>query len=134
MFRALEPEIGAQINDDAAGIEQRHGVFGGDAVRQREKHHVGLLRQQLGVRLGEAERLRFRMAGEFRENLRQRLPGVLARGHGHQFRVRMVQQQPDEFLAGVTGRADDGNFFRFHFRFSGHFNSHICNCFPDGFP
>ena len=46
-FRALEPEIRAQINDDAAGIEQRHGVFGGDAVRQREKNHVGLLREQL---------------------------------------------------------------------------------------
>ena len=56
-FRALEPEIRAEINDDAAGVQQRHGVFGGDAVRQRQKHHVGLLRQQLGLRLGEAERL-----------------------------------------------------------------------------
>ena len=54
------------------------------------------------------------MAGEFREHLRQRLPGVLARGDGHQFRVRMVQQQADEFFAGITRRADDGNFFRFH--------------------
>jgi hypothetical protein len=26
----------------------------------------------------------------------------------------MVQQQPDEFLAGVTGRADDGDFLCFH--------------------
>jgi hypothetical protein len=57
-----------------------------------------------------------RVAGEFGEHLRERLPGVLARGDGHQFRVRMVQQQPDEFLAGVTGRADDGDFFRFHFQ------------------
>jgi hypothetical protein len=29
--------------------------------------------------------------------------------------MRMVQQQFDKLLAGVTGRADNGNFFRFHF-------------------
>jgi hypothetical protein len=55
------------------------------------------------------------MAGEFWENLRQRLAGILARGDGNQFRVRMVQQQPDQFFAGITGRADDGDFFSFHF-------------------
>ena len=58
--------------------------------------------------------LDLRMAGELREDLRQRLPGVLARGDGDQFRVRMVQQQPDEFFAGVTGRADDGDFLHSH--------------------
>jgi len=36
------------------------------------------------------------------------------RSDRHQFRVRMVQQQPDEFLAGVSRSADDGDFFRFH--------------------
>jgi hypothetical protein len=56
------------------------------------------------------------VAGEFGEHLRQRLPGVLARGDGHQFRVRMVQEQLHQNFAGVTGRADDGNFFRFHFQ------------------
>jgi hypothetical protein len=29
----------------------------------------------------------------------------------------MMQQQPDEFFAGVTGGADNGDFFRFHFQF-----------------
>jgi hypothetical protein len=56
------------------------------------------------------------MARKFGEHLRERLPGVLARGHGRQFHVGMVQQQPDEFLAGVTGRADDGDSLRFHFK------------------
>ena len=56
------------------------------------------------------------MAGEFGKHLRERLPGVLARGDGHQFRVRMVQQQLHQFFAGITGRADDGDFFRFHFQ------------------
>ena len=57
------------------------------------------------------------MAGEPGENLRERLPGVLARGDGHQFRMRMVEQQPDQFLAGITGRADDGDFLCFHLTF-----------------
>ena len=55
-FRALEPEIRAQINHDTAGVEQRHGVFGSDAVRQRQKHHVRLFRQPFGVWLGKAQR------------------------------------------------------------------------------
>ena len=52
----------------------------------------------------------------FGKNLRQRLPGILARGHGDQFRVRMGQQQPHQFLAGITGGADNGDFFSFHFQ------------------
>jgi hypothetical protein len=35
----------------------------------------------------------------------------------------MVQQQPDEFLAGVTGRADDGGFLGIHIR---------VNCWSNG--
>ena len=112
--RALEPEIGAQVNHLAARVEQRHGEFGGDAVRQRQKHHLRLLGEQFGLRLGEAQRFGARMTGELGEDLRQRLPGVLARGDGDQFRVGMVQQQPDEFFAGVTRRADDCDFLRIH--------------------
>jgi hypothetical protein len=56
------------------------------------------------------------VAGKFRENLRQRLPGVLARGDGDQFRMRMVQEQLHQNFAGVTRRTDDGHFFRFHFQ------------------
>ena len=80
-------------------------------MRQREKHHIRLLGEQFGVRLGETQCFCVRVAGKFGEHLRERLPGVLARGRGHQFHVGMVQQQPDEFLAGVTGRADDGDSF-----------------------
>ena len=121
--RAPEPEIGAEVNHDAARVEQRHGVFRRDAVRQREKHHIRLLREQFGVRLGEMQRFCVRVARKFGEHLRERLPGVLARGHGHQFHVGMVQQQPDEFLAGVTGRADDGGFLGIHIR---------VNCWSNG--
>ena len=62
------------------------------------------------------------MVGEFGEHLRQRLPGILARGDGDQFRMRMIRQQLHQHFAGITGSTDDGDFFNFHFwlRFIGH--------------
>ena len=56
----------------------------------------------------------FGWLANFGKHLRECLPGTLPRGDGDQFRVRMVEQQPHEFFAGVTGRADDGDFLRFH--------------------
>ena len=50
------------------------------------------------------------MMGEFRKNLRQSLAGILARGHGGQFRVRMRQEQTHQFLTRVTGRPDNPDF------------------------
>jgi hypothetical protein len=50
------------------------------------------------------------MAGEFGKDLAERLPGALARGDGDEFGVRMIEQQPDEFFAGVTGRTNNGDF------------------------
>ena len=52
------------------------------------------------------------MVANFGKDLRERLAGVLARGDRRQFHVRMRQQQPHEFLAGITGRADNGDFDR----------------------
>ena len=49
------------------------------------------------------------MAGELREHLRDRLAGALARRHRDEFDMRMGEQEPDEFLAGVTRGTDDGD-------------------------
>jgi len=114
-FGAFEPEIGAEVDDDANSVDERHGVFGGDAMGLGEEDGVGLFGQDFGVGLSEPERPGFGMAGELWEHLRQRLAGILARGHGDQFRVRMIQQQLHQDLAGITRRADDRHFFRFHF-------------------
>jgi hypothetical protein len=54
------------------------------------------------------------MMGELREDLRQCLPSVLPRGDGGQLRVRMRQEQPDDFLAGVTRGAYDCDLFHNH--------------------
>ena len=84
-----DTEIGAQIYDLAAELEQGDGELRGDAVRQRQEHDLRLFGQQFGLGLAEAEPLGTRMMGEFREDLRQRLPGVLAGGDGGQLRLRM---------------------------------------------
>ncbi len=120
---ALEPEIRAQINDLAALLQQRNGEFRRDAVRQREKNDLRLFGEQGGVGLGEAEGFGARMMGEFRENLRERLAGVLARGDGGEFDVRMRQQQAHQFLAGITGGADDADLY-FFIHLSGSFAFH----------
>ena len=114
----LQAEIGAQINDAAAQLQQWNGELRRDPVRQRQEDDVRLLRQHFRVRLAEAQRPGARMAGESGKNPGERLTRILARSDGAQFRVRMRQQEPHEFLTGVTGGANNCDFdrsFRFHF-------------------
>jgi len=54
------------------------------------------------------------MMGEAGEDLRQRPPGVLARGDGGEFNVRVRQEQADEFFARVSRGAHDGYWFGIH--------------------
>ena len=54
---ALDAEIGAEIDDLAAGLQQGNGELRGDAVRQGQENDLRLLRQQFGVRFAEAQRL-----------------------------------------------------------------------------
>ncbi len=111
---APDAEIGAQVNDLAAELEQRHGELRRHAVRQRQEHDLRLFGQEFGLGLAEPKRPGPGVMGELRKDLRQRLPGVLARGDGGQFRVRMRQEQAHEFFAGVTRRTDDGYLFGLH--------------------
>src|SRR5438034_8713068 len=53
------------------------------------------------------------MMRELRKDLRDGLSGALTRGNRGEFDVRMMEEQPHQFLPGVTGGADDGDFF-FH--------------------
>ena len=54
---ALDAEIRAQVNDLAAELEQRHGEFRGNAVRQRQEHDLRLFGQQFGLGLAKAQRV-----------------------------------------------------------------------------
>ena len=53
--RALQPEIGAQINDSCSRVEKWPGEFRGHAVGQGKKNHVGRLREQFDVRFDETK-------------------------------------------------------------------------------
>ena len=87
--RAFEPEIRAQVNDLAAQFQQWRGEFRRHPVGQGQKNHLRRLGQQFRFGLAEPQRPRAGMMGEFGENLRERLAGVLPRGHRRQFRTRM---------------------------------------------
>src|ERR1035438_7061112 len=95
--RALDAEISALVNHLAAELEQGDGEFGRDTVRQSQEQDLRLFGQELDFGLTEPKPPGARMMGELREDLRQRLAGVLARSGGGQFRVRMRQEQTDEF-------------------------------------
>ena len=71
------------------------------------------------------------MAGKFGKHLRERLTGIRARGDRDQFRMRMVQQQLHQNFAGITGRTDDGDFFRFHLQkiLTAKYTNHTKNSF-----
>jgi len=83
-------------------------------VGQGEKYDLSLFGEKFGFGLGEAQGLRSGMIGKLREDLSYSLTGVLARRDDRKFGVRVGEQQADEFLAGITGGADDSDFAGCH--------------------
>src|SRR5688500_10150989 len=108
----FEPKIGAEVDHLATLLDERQGKFSGDTVRQREKDHLRLPGQEIGIRFRKAQVFRLRIMAEPGKDLRETLPRVLARCDRGQFGVRMRQEQAHEFLAGITRRADNPNLYR----------------------
>jgi hypothetical protein len=108
---AFEPEIGAKVNHLAAQLKQRNSEFGGNTMRQGQKYDLSLFGEQFGFRFAETKRFCAGVIGKFREVLRKALSCVLAGGDGSQLDVWMRKKQPDEFFAGISGRADDRDFY-----------------------
>ena len=50
------------------------------------------------------------MAREARKDLCNGLSRILPRGDRRELDVRMVEQEADEFFAGISGRSNDGDF------------------------
>ena len=113
-LRALQPEIRAQINHHAARVDQRHRELRRHAMRQRQEDNLRLLREQLRVRLSEAQAARRGMTRELREHLPHRQPRALPARHRRQLDLRMLHEQPHQFLARVTRRADHRHFLLHH--------------------
>src|SRR6185503_16624353 len=108
---ALRPKVCAEVDYVAAELKQGDGKFRRYTVRKRQKYHFGGFGQKLGFWLGETEALGGRLIGEFRKDLADGLSGVLPRGNRGQLGMRMGEKKPDEFFAGITGSADNGDFF-----------------------
>jgi hypothetical protein len=83
-------------------------------MRQGQKDHAGLFRQQLGLGFGKTQAARSGMIGEFWKDLGKGLAGVLPGSDGHQLRMRMREQQAHQFFAGVTRSADNRDLLIFH--------------------
>ena len=66
------------------------------------------------VALDERERPRSACPANFGKTVRERLPRELARSERDEFHARMPDEQPHEFLAGISAGADDGDFFEIH--------------------
>jgi hypothetical protein len=115
----LEPEIRAQVNHPATFGQQGGGIFRSDAVRQRQKNDFSFFREQGRIGFGEPDSFGGRLMGEFRKRLCNGLAGKLARGDCGEFGMRMGEQQAHEFLAGITGGADDADL-----HFFGHLSFH----------
>ena len=115
MNRKYEKGVGPQpIDQFGRHAGQSRGIrpeLGSDqGRRQRQKNDAGLFRELLGVRLGEAERAGFGMTGKTRKDLRHGLTRILSRGDRREFDVRMIEQESDEFFAGISGGSYDGDF------------------------
>jgi hypothetical protein len=106
---AFQPEISAEINHLRAVLQERHRILRGDSVRQGQEHHVRLAREQLRIGFAKAQIAGSGVVGKFGKNLRQALTSVLARSDRRQFGVRMSKKQADQFLARVTGSANNSN-------------------------
>jgi len=104
-----DAEVGAEVDDLLAGGDERPGVGGRGAVRQRQEEQGEVARgERRGVGVDKPQAA---VEPAHRgDHLRQRLARMLARGHRGQRDVRMAEQEFDESFAGITGRTDNADF------------------------
>src|SRR6266404_3630383 len=96
-------------------LEQGDGEFCRHPMRQGQENDLGLLIEEFGPRFAKAQCLGAWMMSEPGKNLSYRLARVLAGSHGAQLRLRMREQNADEFFTRVSRCADDGDFFHRQF-------------------
>ena len=109
--RIGKAEIGRQINDlgRRRALEQIRDDFLRRAVRQRAEN-------QIEPRAPPSRRRRARVScrqverRELRKHLGHRLAGAAVGGQQSDLHMRMAQQQPHQFRAGIAGSAEHADF------------------------
>ena len=107
--RALQTEVGAQVDHPAATPQQRDGEFGGHAMGQGQEDDLCLLSQSGRVGIAELQRAGHGVHGELGKHLSDGLSRALSGGDRHQFDLRMTQQQAYEFFTRIAGGSNDGD-------------------------
>src|SRR5438270_8932880 len=98
----FDPKIGTEIHHPCARRQERLGKLGRAAVWQGKKNNTGAARNLFWIGVGKLERGRSLFVGKARKDLRERLAGQLSRRSRDQVDLRMREEQPHKFLAGVT--------------------------------
>ena len=105
----FDAEIGAEIDDFEAGLEEWGGEFVGDAVGEGEQGGVGARLDDCFGGGGDEEEFGAGDSGELGEDGGDGLAGVLAGGDGGEFGVRMAKEKANEFFARIAAGSDDGD-------------------------
>ena len=105
-----DAEVGAQVDDLAAGGHQGLGKVRRGAVRQGQEPEVDVMAGGEGLGVGIAEfQLVGRSAAQRRDDGGDRPACVLTRCDRRQFDLRVTEEELDQNFAGVTRRADNAD-------------------------
>jgi len=103
--RIAQAVIGGQIDDPLAGGQQIGNDGHGRLMRQRRKNEVGLTDDEIRIHRIEAQRDAFQQGGK---HLGDGGPGMLAGGDAGDLDPGMIEQQTNQFDAGITAGSDNG--------------------------
>ena len=101
VVRVVQPEVGAQVDDDLRLIAQLRQRLHADAVRQAEEEHVARL-QRLARRV-----LQLRALSQVRVRGEDELARIAPRRRLLDLHLRVAQQNPQQLPARIPRRADD---------------------------
>ncbi len=99
-FGRTEAEVGAEVYDAEALVEQRFGKGGGDAMREGEESDLGAgLFDEFDIGFDEGERIRWWDAAEAGELGAEELAGKGAGGDGDEFDAGVAQDEAKQLDA-----------------------------------
>ena len=94
----LQTEVGGQVNQLHARVQQCPRLLHGNAIRGGEEHQIALIQMRL-IRMGERQIHKAAQAGE---HLADRQPRIGARRNYLQCSLRMTCQQAQQLHAGIA--------------------------------